>query len=249
MYSLLLTDPSVGSKRQFSRHAYAIEESFHATESVDICRSGGKLPCVSLRSVPYCEQGIQELLSVVLRSDKMAAQLAGQRIESIKDATRRELGLTEAAYARLMAGIELGRRVAEAKLQYDKPEQLNSSSAAIDFCRIHFARVIADALQEEFHIVTLNTKLNYIDSHRITVGTLDASLVHPREVFRPAIKDAASSIVLAHNHPSGDATPSREDYAVTDRLQQVGETLGITVVDHIVMARGGCISINEQRNR
>lgn len=215
----------------------------------DICESGGKLARMVQRPVPYCEQSIEELLSVVLRSDKMAAQLAGRRIESIKDATRRELGLTEAAYARLMAGIELGRRVEEAKLQYDKPTQLNSSAAAINFCRIHFARIIADALQEEFHIVTLNTKLNYIDSHRITVGTLDASLVHPREVFRPAIKDAASSILLAHNHPSGDATPSREDLDVTDRMKQVGETLGITVVDHIVLAKEGCVSIKEHRGR
>jgi DNA repair protein RadC len=201
------------------------------------------------RPVPFTEQSVEDLLAVLLRSERMVSQVANQRIDSLIHATRQELGITEVAYARLMAGIELGRRVEEARSHYDKPSCLNSSATAIDFCRIHFARTICDALQEEFHIVTLNTKLHFIDSHLISIGTLDASLVHPREVFRPAIKDAASSVVLAHNHPSGDATPSREDYAVTDRLQQVGETLGITVVDHIVMARGGCISINEQRNR
>ena len=148
-----------------------------------------------------------------------------------------------------MAGIELGRRVEESKAKYEKPKLLNSTQAAIDFCRIHFSRMIAEAVQEEFHIVTLNTKFGVIDTHRITVGTLDASLVHPREVFRPAIRDAAGSIILAHNHPSGDSPPSREDFSVTDRLQMCGETIGIRVVDHVVMGRDGCTSINEHRNR
>ena len=84
-----------------------------------------------------------------------------------------------------------------------------------------------------------------IATHQITVGTLDASLVHPREVFRSAIKDAASSIILAHNHPSGDATPSREDRAVTDRLTDAGKLIGIDVLDHIVMGSESIVSIRE----
>ena len=86
-----------------------------------------------------------------------------------------------------------------------------------------------------------------IDSHRITVGTLDASLVHPREVFRAAIRDAAKSIILVHNHPSGDATPSREDFQVTDRLEEVGTTIGISVLDHIVLGNPNSVSIREAR--
>jgi DNA repair protein RadC len=70
-------------------------------------------------------------------------------------------------------------------------------------------------------------------------------LVHPREVFRTAIRDAASSIILAHNHPSGDPTPSREDAAVTKRLEEVGRTVGIDILDHIVMGRDGIVSIRE----
>ena len=123
--------------------------------------------------------------------------------------------------------------------------KISSSSDAIDFCRLHFARIITDCLQEQFHIVTLDTKNQVLDSHHITTGTLDASLVHPREVFRPAIRDAASSIILAHNHPSGDPKPSREDIAVTDRLTDVGKTVGIDVLDHIVMGRDGLVSIRE----
>lgn len=119
------------------------------------------------------------------------------------------------------------------------------SEGAAEFCRVHFARLIAEGLQEEFHVVTLNTKHRMIASHLITVGTLDASLVHAREVFRPAIKDSSSAILLVHNHPSGDPTPSREDQSVTEHLTKVGTMVGITVLDHVVVAREGCVSIRE----
>ena len=106
-------------------------------------------------------------------------------------------------------------------------------------------RLITDAHREEFHIVCLDTKNQVIDCHQISVGTLDASLVHPREVFRPAIKDAASSIILLHNHPSGDPTPSREDHAVTRRLEEAGGIVGIDVLDHIVLGAFRSVSIRE----
>jgi DNA repair protein RadC len=146
----------------------------------------------------------------------------------------------------LMAGIELGRRVSEFATGEQQPS-IGSTADAIRFCQQRFSRLIADAKHEEFHIVTLDTKNQVIDSHRITVGTLDASLVHPREVFRAAIRDAAKSIILVHNHPSGDATPSREDFQVTNRLEEVGTTIGISVLDHIVLGNPTCVSIREAR--
>ena len=81
----------------------------------------------------------------------------------------------------------------------------------------------------------------------MTLGTLDASLIHPREVFKPAIIEASSSIVLSHNHPSGDTTPSKEDQAVTERLTQAGELLGIEVLDHIIYGdtTGVTVSLRE----
>src|SRR5260370_511892 len=82
---------------------------------------------------------------------------------------------------------------------------------------------------------------------RNSIGSLDRSLVHPREVFRPAIKDAAKAILLVHNHPSGDPTPSDEDFLLTKRLEEAGKTLGIQILDHIVVARTGCSSIQEIR--
>jgi DNA repair protein RadC len=201
---------------------------------------------VDLTSSPFTNKSLEELLSVVLRSKEKASHLAKSNLRRVIDRTRTELGLSVAEYAMLQAGIELGRRVSEAKGAYDKPQTLNSPAAAIEFCRIHFARLIADAVQEEFHVITLNSKAKVIGTHQITVGTLDASLVHPREVFRPAIKDGATSIVLAHNHPSGDPEPSREDIAVTTRIDEVGRLIGIAVLDHIVLGRTGCVSIRDR---
>lgn len=200
-----------------------------------------------------------ELIAILVRSGRPgeSAVMAGQkvakafdsRLEDLPAAGRGELksiscAVEKTAYCQIMAGIELGRRVAA--LSDDKITiKISSSSDAIEFCQKHFARLISDGKQEEFHIVTLDTKNQVIDTHQITVGTLDASLVHPREVFRAAIKDAASSIILTHNHPSGDPTPSREDIAVTRRLTESGKTLGIDVLDHIVLGKQSSVSIQE----
>jgi DNA repair protein RadC len=190
----------------------------------------------------------RELLEEIVRPASRADEiLRKHRIEDLVFTTRKELSLSQASYSRLMAAIELGRRVQEIRAEYQTPRKIGSSSDAISFCQIHFARLIADSLQEEFHIVTLNTKNHVIDTHLITVGTLDASLVHPREVFRAAIKDSASSVLLVHNHPSTDPTPSREDFQVTSRLEEVGRVVGIDILDHIVLAKGGAKSVREER--
>ena len=183
----------------------------------------------------------QELLSIVLRDQ--FSRVSDRPFEELAQASRSELPLTDIAYDRLMAGIELGRRVSEERINYN--QKITSTAAAVDFCKSHFGRLISDSLQEEFHVVTLDTKHRMIGTHQITVGTLDASLVHPREVFRAAIRDASSAVLLAHNHPSGDPTPSREDIAVTDRLTEAGKLIGISVLDHIVLGREGCLSIRE----
>ncbi len=200
-----------------------------------------------------------ELLAILIRSGRPgeSAVMAGekiarhfqQRLEDLPAAGRGELksispAIADAAFCQIMAGIELGRRVA-AVAEQKTTSKITSTSQAKAFCQSHFSRLASDARQEEFHIVTLDTKNQIIDTHQITIGTLDASLVHPREVFRAAIKDAASSIILVHNHPSGDPTPSAEDHAVTRRLEASGKTLGIDVLDHIVLGKGRAASIRE----
>ena len=206
-----------------------------------------------------CER--TELVAILIRSGRPGesaidagekiARHYHERLADLPDAGRGELktishAVEVTAYCQIMAGIELGRRVAQVATDR-KPTRILSSSEAIQFCETALARLMMDGKQEEFHIVTLDTKNQVIATHQITVGTLDASLVHPREVFRAAIKDAASSIILVHNHPSGDPTPSREDLAVTKRLEEAGETIGINVLDHIVLGAFQSISIREYR--
>lgn len=102
-----------------------------------------------------------------------------------------------------------------------------------DFWNLHPAND-----QEQFVVACLDTKHRVQCIVRITVGTLDASLVHPREVFKPAIIEGSASILLSHNHPSGNTTPSREDIQVTDRLTEAGKIIGISVLDHIIHGDG-----------
>jgi DNA repair protein RadC len=97
---------------------------------------------------------------------------------------------------------------------------------------------IANLDRENFVAVLLNTKNEVIEFPTISVGTLSASLVHPREVFKPAIRASAASVVLAHNHPSGKVEPSPEDREVTRRLSDAGEIVGIKVLDHVILGDG-----------
>lgn len=188
--------------------------------------------------------------SAVVAAQKLANRFADQLDELPKcsPAELKEISpaATPASYAQIMAGIELGRRIAGAESNRSSATvKITSTQEAIRYCESRFARLAVDGVQEEFHIVTLDTKHKPIQSHCITVGTLDASLVHPREVFRQAIRDAASAVLLVHNHPSGDPTPSREDRQVTEQLTSAGKLLGIDVLDHVIVARDRCLSIRE----
>ncbi|MEE2641364.1 MAG: DNA repair protein RadC [Planctomycetota bacterium] len=202
---------------------------------------------------------LAELLAILIRSGRpgesavsggeKVARVFAHRLQDLPRAGRGELkslssAVEKTAFCQIMAGIELGRRIAARAPNHTLP-QISSSTEAIEYCSRHFERLVLDSKQEEFHIVSLDTKNRVIASHQITVGTLDASLVHPREVFRAAIKDAASSILLVHNHPSGDPTPSREDISVTRRLESAGKLIGIDVIDHVVLGYPAAVSIRE----
>lgn len=204
---------------------------------------------------------VAELLAILIRSGRSgeSAMQAGERIaaafahrlDELSAAGQGELKMVSkaigpSAYCQIMAGIELGRRVAAANAD-TAPKRLLSTEEAKRFCQKKFHRLAVDHKHEEFHIVTLGTKNQVIATHQISVGTLDASLVHPREVFRPAIKDAAASVILVHNHPSGDPTPSQEDISVTKRLEDAGKTLGIDVLDHIIVAGDRSLSLAQHR--
>ncbi|UUX93872.1 RadC family protein [Methanoplanus endosymbiosus] len=100
--------------------------------------------------------------------------------------------------------------------------------------------------QEYFICVTLNGAGEVIENRVVTVGTLNHSPVHPREVFADAISDRAASVILVHNHPSGNPEPSADDIAVTERLLKSGEIVGISILDHIIIAKNGLVSLRER---
>ena len=105
---------------------------------------------------------------------------------------------------------------------------------------------LSGELREYFYIILLNTKNTIISAEEISIGTLSSSLAHPREVFKPAVKKSAKSIILLHNHPSGDVTPSNEDIKLTLRLEQAGKLLGIEVLDHLIIGDGKYLSFKEK---
>ena len=123
---------------------------------------------------------------------------------------------------------------------------ISSSQDAISFFKRYWQQAPAND-QEKFVVACLDTKNRVQCVVVVTIGTLDASLVHPREVFKPAFLEGSSSVILSHNHPSGNTTPSREDIQVTDRLTEAGKLLGIDVLDHIIYGDGSdeAISIRE----
>jgi len=107
-------------------------------------------------------------------------------------------------------------------------------------------RDIADQDREHFVVVLLNTKNRVLGIDQVSVGTLDASLVHPREVFKAAILANAASVVVCHNHPSGDPTPSAEDVRISKALKQAGEIISISVLDHVILTSDSHLSLREE---
>lgn len=140
-------------------------------------------------------------------------------------------GVGEARAARLLAAGELARRVASERLE--RGARITSSSAVHEY----LGPLMADERREIFCALLLDSKNRLITEVRISEGSLAASLVHPREAFRPAIREAAAAVLFVHNHPSGDPTASAEDRRITARLRAAGELLGIPMLDHIVIGR------------
>ena len=146
--------------------------------------------------------------------------------------------LTKAQQITLQAVLEFSRRVLD---QGMGTEPSITSSADV----LPELRHIRDLKKEHFVAIFLNARNQILKVETISVGSLNASLVHPREVFAPAVGISAASVILAHNHPSGDVTPSKEDCDLTKRLVQASEIMGIEVVDHIIIGSDRFISMKE----
>ena len=196
--------------------------------------------------------GDNELLAIVLghgRAHSTALDLANAvlgagGLRALVRARHQELtrvkGIGAARAAQVLAAIELGRRTL-ARAAGDRP-QLVSPRAVAEFLLPQFgSRPV-----EHFGLLLLDTKHRVLRASTLSIGTLDASIVHPREVFREATMAGASVIVLFHNHPSGDPEPSPDDVELTDRLVAAGVLMGIHGIDHVILADTRYYSFREQ---
>ena len=146
-------------------------------------------------------------------------------------------GMGAAKAAALLAALELGRRVGRAGV----PARVNSTAEAVAW--LDDIRTLD---HEQFRVLLLNTKHRVLAGEVVGVGGLDQVEVHPREVFKPAIRRSAAAVILAHNHPSGDPEPSPADVSLTQRLLASGRVLGIGVLDHLVFGRAGHVSMRDR---
>ena len=194
-----------------------------------------------------------ELVGVLLGTGTRgasAAQLGQSLLEKsgglrrLSTRTLREVasmpGLGEARGARVLAAFALGRRVAEVRLAAGARFRTGA-----DIFR-HYEARLRDLRKEQFWAVLLDGKNRILREERVSEGSLTASLVHPREVFAPAIRESAGALVFVHNHPSGDPTPSVEDVEITRRLCAVADLVGIRVLDHVVVGDGAFVSFLER---
>lgn len=195
----------------------------------------------------------QELLAILLRTgtkENSVLQLANQLLTTfeglrlLKEASVEELmnikGIGEAKAIQLLAAVELGRRIH----QLNHPERyvIRSPEDGANYC-MEDMRFL---MQEHFVCLYLNTKNQVLHKRTVFIGSLNASIVHPREVFKEAFRRSAASIICLHNHPSGDPSPSKEDIEVTKRLVECGKIIGIDVLDHLIIGEHKYVSLKEK---
>ncbi len=194
-----------------------------------------------------------ELIAVILRTGSkqdnaivLAQRLLredGKGLKNISEGTpdkfRKHYGISDVKASQLMAVAELSKRISAFK--YEKIKISSPNDAAV---------VMMEEMRyykkEYFKIILLDTKNNIIKVSEISIGSLNSSIVHPREVFQEAIVNSSSSIILVHNHPSGESEPSQEDISLTNRLVECGKIIGIKVIDHIIIGDGNFFSFKEE---
>lgn len=187
--------------------------------------------------------GDHELLAIVLghgHGSRSALDLASALLDGagglhgLARATAEELqrvnGIGSARAAQVLAAVELGRRTLS-RVPRERPQLLSARDAAA-----YLMPEFGSCQVEQFGVIILDSKHRVLKTRLLSIGSLDASVVHPREVFRAAVLGGAAAVVLFHNHPSGDPTPSEEDCDLTRRLIAAGELMGIIVLDHVILA-------------
>jgi DNA repair protein RadC len=183
-----------------------------------------------------------ELLAIILRTGtikenviEMSNRIINEfGLNKLADYSLKELqeikGIGLGKACQLLAINELNKRVNSLK---NKVTKISTAQDVFNFFKDKFK----DEKQENFYILMLNPRNHIIKEEFITKGVLDAAIIHPREIFKPAIKNSASKIILVHNHPSGDSNPSPEDLDITEQIIEVGNKIGIKVIDHVIVGK------------
>jgi len=209
-------------------------------------------PRERLDRVGVAALGDHELLAIVFghgHGGRSALDLASALLDSTgglhgltranADELQRVGGIGTARAAQVLAAVELGRRTLS-RVPRDRPQLLTPRDAAV-----YLMPEFGSCHVEQFGVVILDSKHRVLKTRLLSIGSLDASVVHPREVFRAAVLGGAAAVVLFHNHPSGDPTPSREDCDLTRRLIAAGELMGIDVLDHVILADTRFVSMRD----
>ena len=187
--------------------------------------------------------GHAELLAIILtsgRSGETALQIAqkilvkSEGLKGLLDMSPQELqeipGIGRVKAVRVLAAVELGQRVAA-----DRRSEVRVQAQGPDDVIRHVEATMRYLPREEFHVLLLDTRNRIIKTVRISQGGLAAAVIHPRDIFREAVKANAASIVLVHNHPSGDSSPSQADIESTRKFTELGKMMGIPVLDHVIV--------------
>ncbi|HEX7343006.1 MAG TPA: DNA repair protein RadC, partial [bacterium] len=178
----------------------------------------------------------------VLELSRRLIQEYGSRAIAQERSVRRlqeTLGIGMNKACQIVAAFELGRRF------FEEPFKKSPTILAADDA-FEYLRDMGKFTKEHFRGLYLNTRNRVIRDEIISIGTLNMSVVHPREVFLPAVEFSAAAIILAHNHPSGDPTPSEEDLDITHQMVEAGKVMGIEVFDHIIIGEDAYVSLQQE---
>lgn len=194
-----------------------------------------------------------ELIAILLRTgtkEESVLQLANrllthfEGLRLLKDANLDEItaikGIGKAKAIQVLAAVEIGRRISN--LSYNDRYVIRTP----EDCANYVMNDMRFLSQEHFVCLYLNTKNQVLHKKTIFIGSLNASIVHPREVYKEALRRSAASVICIHNHPSGDPAPSREDIEVTKRLAESGKILGIELLDHVIIGENKFVSLKEK---
>jgi DNA repair protein RadC len=199
--------------------------------------SNADLIAILLRTGTKGKSVIQISLELILKFDNIA-QLALQSVESLSKIP----GIGRDKASTLVAAFELSKRIDLQKKWFSNKK----ISSPADIAGI-FIPLLRDEVKERFIVVCLNSSNKIIKYETISIGTLNSSLIHAREVFKVAIENNSANIILVHNHPSGNAEPSKEDIEITKKLFEAGNLLDIKVFDHIIVAQDLFTSLVERK--